>query len=134
LPLALKGGALKTIAYRLPETSAQVKSAVLLAGLNGAGMTEVVEAEATRDHTERMLRAFGGEVSVEDAADGRHIRIAGGQRLVGAPVRVPGDPSSAAFPLVAALITPGSEVTVEGVLLNPLRAGLFVTLREMGAD
>ena len=134
LPLALKGGALKTIAYRLPEPSAQVKSAVLLAGLNGAGMTEVVEPEATRDHTERMLRAFGAEVDVEDRADGRHIRLAGGQALTGCAIRVPGDPSSAAFPLVAALITPGSEVTVEGVLLNPLRTGLFKTLIEMGAD
>jgi 3-phosphoshikimate 1-carboxyvinyltransferase len=134
LPLALKGGALKTIAYRLPEPSAQVKSAVLLAGLQGAGMTEVVEPEPTRDHTERMLRAFGAEVSVEDRADGRHIRLAGGQALAGCAIRVPGDPSSAAFPLVAALITPGSEVTVEGVLLNPLRTGLFKTLMEMGAD
>ena len=134
LPLSLRGGELSAISYRPPEPSAQVKSAVLLAGLNAAGVTEVVEAEATRDHTERMLRAFGGEVGVEDAADGRHIRVAGGQRLVGARVRVPGDPSSAAFPLVAALITPGSEVTVEDVLLNPLRAGLFVTLQEMGAD
>jgi 3-phosphoshikimate 1-carboxyvinyltransferase len=134
LPLALKGGNLKTIAYRLPEPSAQVKSAVLLAGLNGAGMTEVVEPEATRDHTERMLRAFGAEVGVEDHADGRHIRLAGGQALTGCAIRVPGDPSSAAFPLVAALITPGSEVTVEGVLLNPLRTGLFKTLIEMGAD
>jgi 3-phosphoshikimate 1-carboxyvinyltransferase len=134
LPLALKGGHLKTIAYRLPEPSAQVKSAVLLAGLSGAGMTEVVEPEATRDHTERMLRAFGAEVSVEDQADGRHIRLAGSQALTGCAIRVPGDPSSAAFPLVAALITPGSEVTVENVLLNPLRTGLFKTLIEMGAD
>ena len=134
LPLALKGGALKTIAYRLPEPSAQVKSAVLLAGLNGAGMTEVIEPEATRDHTERMLRAFGAKVEVEDLADGRHIRLAGGQALRGCAIRVPGDPSSAAFPLVAALITPGSEVTVETVLLNPLRTGLFKTLVEMGAD
>ncbi|MFI4935196.1 MAG: 3-phosphoshikimate 1-carboxyvinyltransferase [Caulobacterales bacterium] len=134
LPLALKGGGLSGIAYRLPEPSAQVKSAVLLAGLNAAGETEVIEPEATRDHTERMLRAFGGEVSVEDRPDGRHIRLAGGQILVGARISVPGDPSSAAFPLVAALITPGSEVTVEGVLLNPLRTGLFATLREMGAE
>jgi 3-phosphoshikimate 1-carboxyvinyltransferase len=134
LPLALKGGGLSAIAYRLPEPSAQVKSAVLLAGVHAAGVTEVIEPEATRDHTERMLRAFGAEVDVADAADGRHIRLAGGQRLVGAAIRVPGDPSSAAFPLVAALITPGSVVTVEGVLLNPLRAGLFVTLQEMGAD
>jgi 3-phosphoshikimate 1-carboxyvinyltransferase len=134
LPLSLKGGGLSAISYRLPEPSAQVKSAVLLAGLNAAGVTEVIEPEATRDHTERMLRAFGAEVEVEDRADGRHIRLAGGQTLVAADVRVPGDPSSAAFPLVAALITPGSVVTVEGVLLNPLRAGLFATLTEMGAD
>jgi 3-phosphoshikimate 1-carboxyvinyltransferase len=134
LPLSLRGGALRGVAYRPPEPSAQVKSAVLLAGLHAAGVTEVIETEATRDHTERMLRAFGAAVDVEDQPDGRHIRLAGGQRLTGAAVRVPGDPSSAAFPLVAALITPGSAVTVEGVLLNPLRAGLFVTLREMGAD
>jgi 3-phosphoshikimate 1-carboxyvinyltransferase len=81
-----------------------------------------------------MLRAFGAEVAVDDQPDGRHIRLAGGQTLSGAAIRVPGDPSSAAFPLVAALITPGSEVTVEGVLLNPLRTGLFLTLKEMGAD
>jgi len=134
LPLTLQGGGLSAISYRLPEPSAQVKSAVLLAGLGAAGVTEVIEPEPTRDHTERMLRAFGGEVEVGDAADGRHIRLAGGQRLSGAHIRVPGDPSSAAFPLVAALVTPGSEVTVEGVLLNPLRTGLFLTLREMGAD
>ncbi|MFI4976256.1 MAG: 3-phosphoshikimate 1-carboxyvinyltransferase [Caulobacterales bacterium] len=134
LPLSLGGGALKSIRYRLPEPSAQVKSAVLLAGLNAAGATEVIEPEATRDHTERMLRAFGAIVDVDDAADGRHIRLGGGQALHGASIRVPGDPSSAAFPLVAALITPGSEVTVEGMLLNPLRTGLLVTLREMGAD
>jgi 3-phosphoshikimate 1-carboxyvinyltransferase len=134
LPLTLKGGGLSAIAYRPPEPSAQVKSAVLLAGLNASGVTEVIEREPTRDHTERMLRAFGAEVEVEHGADGRRVRLAGGQRLAGAAVRVPGDPSSAAFPLVAALVTPGSAVTVEGVLLNPLRAGLFATLREMGAD
>jgi 3-phosphoshikimate 1-carboxyvinyltransferase len=134
LPLTLQGGGLSAISYRLPEPSAQVKSAVLLAALHAEGTTEVVEPEPTRDHTERMLRAFGGEVDVADAADGRHIRLAGGQRLVGARVRVPGDPSSAAFPLVAALVTPGSKVTVEGVLLNPLRTGLLATLREMGAQ
>ncbi|MBV9994892.1 MAG: 3-phosphoshikimate 1-carboxyvinyltransferase [Caulobacteraceae bacterium] len=134
LPLSLKGGGLKAVSYRLPEPSAQVKSAVLLAGLSAAGETCVIEPEPTRDHTERMLRAFGAEVAVEAGEGGRRIRIAGGQRLSGTVVRVPGDPSSAAFPLAAALITPGSEVTVEGVLLNPLRTGLFVTLREMGAD
>ena len=134
LPLSLKGGGLKAVSYRLPEPSAQVKSAVLLAGLSAAGETCVIEPEPTRDHTERMLRAFGAEVAVEAGEGGRRIRIAGGQRLSGTVVRVPGDPSSAAFPLAAALITPGSEVTVEGVLLNPLRTGLFLTLREMGAD
>jgi 3-phosphoshikimate 1-carboxyvinyltransferase len=134
LPLTLRGGNLKAIAYRLPEPSAQVKSAVLLAGLGASGVTEVIEPQATRDHTERMLRAFGAKVDVGDHADGRRIRLAGGQALSGASIRVPGDPSSAAFPLVAALVTPGSEVTVEGVLLNPLRVGLLETLREMGAD
>jgi 3-phosphoshikimate 1-carboxyvinyltransferase len=134
LPLTLKGGSLKRIAYRLPEPSAQVKSAVLLAGLQAQGGAEVIEPEATRDHTERMLRAFGAEVEVSEAGTGRRILLAGGQTLTGTRVRVPGDPSSAAFPLVAALITPGSEVTVEGVLLNPLRIGLLDTLGEMGAD
>ena len=128
LPLTIRGGNLKRISYRQPVPSAQVKSALLLAGL-GAGV-EVIEADPTRDHTERMLRAFGAVVEVE----GRAVRIEGGQQLQGTRVRVPGDPSSAAFPLVAALITPGSEVTVEGVLLNPLRTGLFQTLQEMGAD
>ena len=134
LPLTLRGGGLRRIAYRLPEPSAQVKSAVLLAGLNAEGGAEVIEPEATRDHTERMLRAFGGTVLVADEAGERRISLAGGQALRGTRVQVAGDPSSAAFPLVAALITPGSDVTVEGVLLNPLRAGLFETLREMGAD
>jgi 3-phosphoshikimate 1-carboxyvinyltransferase len=134
LPLALKGGGLNAIHYRLPEPSAQVKSAVLLAGLNAAGETVVIEPEATRDHTERMLRAFGARVDVTESAGGRVITLAPGQKLTGASVAVPGDPSSAAFPIVAALITPGSEVTVEGVLLNPLRVGLFETLIEMGAN
>jgi 3-phosphoshikimate 1-carboxyvinyltransferase len=134
LPLTLSGGGLAGIRYVLPMASAQVKSAVLLAGLNAAGETVVVEPEATRDHTERMLRAFGAVVEVTDEAGGRVIRLAGGQALSGAHVAVPGDPSSAAFPLVAALITPGSAVTVTGVMLNPLRTGLFDTLMEMGAD
>jgi 3-phosphoshikimate 1-carboxyvinyltransferase len=134
LPLTLRGGDLASIAYTLPVASAQVKSAVLLAGLNAAGGVEVREPEPTRDHTERMLRAFGAVVEVSGDAQGRRIRLAGGQSLKGAHVAVPGDPSSAAFPLVAALITPGSEVVVEGVLLNPLRTGLFDTLIEMGAD
>ena len=134
LPLTLRGGDLKGLTYRLPEPSAQVKSAILLAGLGAAGVTEVIEPEPTRDHTERMLRAFGVHVVVRDEADGRHILLEPGQALSATAIAVPGDPSSAAFPLVAALITPGSEVTAEGVLLNALRTGLFLTLREMGAD
>ena len=134
LPLTLTGGSLKAISYRLPVPSAQVKSAVLLAGVNADGVTEVIEPEATRDHTERMLTAFGAKLDITPEGQGRRIRLAGGQPLKGTHVRVPGDPSSAAFLIVAALITPGSEVTVEGVLLNPLRAGVFETLTEMGAD
>lgn len=138
LPLTLKGGNLRGLNYTLPMASAQVKSAVLLAGLHAEGGVEVIEPEATRDHTERMLRAFGAEVIVEDRKVGektfRHIRLPEGQKLTGAHVAVPGDPSSAAFPLVAGLIAPGSEVTVEGVMLNELRTGLFTTLQEMGAD
>jgi 3-phosphoshikimate 1-carboxyvinyltransferase len=134
LPLTLKGGNLRGLSYKLPMASAQVKSAVLLAGLHAEGGVEVIEPEATRDHTERMLRAFGAEVIVEDHNGVRHIRLPAGQSLTGTHVAVPGDPSSAAFPLVAGLIVPGSEVTVEGVMLNELRTGLFTTLREMGAD
>jgi 3-phosphoshikimate 1-carboxyvinyltransferase len=134
LPLTLRGGGLKAISYRLPVPSAQVKSAVLLAGLNAAGVTEVIEPEPTRDHTERMLSAFGAKLDIAPEGSGRRIRLAGGQSLTGTHVRVPGDPSSAAFLLVAGLLVPGSEVTVEGVLLNPLRTGLFQTLTEMGAD
>jgi 3-phosphoshikimate 1-carboxyvinyltransferase len=134
LPLTLHGGNLKQISYELPEPSAQVKSAVLLAGLHAEGGAEVIEPEATRDHTERMLRAFGAQVDVFEEGSGRRIVLPGGQKLTGTSVRVPGDPSSAAFPLVAALITPGSEVTVEGMLLNPLRIGLLETLGDMGAD
>ena len=134
LPLTLRGGGLKRIAYTVPVPSAQVKSAVLLAGLHAEGGVEVVELEATRDHTERMLRAFGAEVNVSAEGATRRIVLAGGQSLTGCKVRVPGDPSSAAFPLVAALITPGSEVTVRGMLLNELRIGLLETLGDMGAD
>ncbi|HEY5070661.1 MAG TPA: 3-phosphoshikimate 1-carboxyvinyltransferase [Caulobacteraceae bacterium] len=134
LPLTLEGGRLCGITYAPPQTSAQVKSAVLLAGLHAAGETRVIEAAPTRDHTERMLRAFGVRVDVEEGGGGRVVRLQGGQKLTPARIRVPGDPSSAAFPLVGALVTEGSEVTVEGVLLNPLRIGLFETLIEMGAD
>jgi len=134
LPLTLRGGDLKAVSWRLAQPSAQVKSAVLLAGLNAVGETRVIEPTPTRDHTERLLRVFGARVRVEESPGGRVIALGGGQKLTGARLVVPGDPSSAAFPLVAALIVPGSAVTVEGVLLNPLRTGLFETLREMGAD
>ena len=134
LPISVQGGALNAIDYGLPVPSAQVKSAVLLAGLNAVGETCVVEPEPTRDHTERMLRAFGARVDVSDEPRGRAIRLRGGQALRAAAIDVAGDPSSAAFLLVAALITPGSEVTVCNVMLNALRTGLFNTLVEMGAD
>ncbi|MDR3512748.1 MAG: 3-phosphoshikimate 1-carboxyvinyltransferase, partial [Caulobacteraceae bacterium] len=134
LPLRLHGGNLKSIAYRLPVASAQVKSALLLAGVNAEGGVEVIEPEATRDHTERMLKAFGATLEITPEGHGRRIRLAGGAKLHGCHVIVPGDPSSAAFPIVAGLITPGSEVRVDGVLLNPGRAGLYDTLIEMGAD
>ena len=115
--------------------SAQVKSAVLLAGLNAVGETRVEEPVATRDHTENMLRHFGAQVQVEPmGAGGRVITLQGRPDLVARDIVVPGDPSSAAFVLVAALLVPGSSVRVQGVGLNPLRTGLFTSLREMGAD
>ena len=118
-----------------PVPSAQIKSAVLLAGLAAPGETTVIESEATRDHTERMLKHFGADVVVEaDGAHGRRITLKGQPELAPAPVVVPADPSSAAFPMVAALIVPGSEVILDGVMTNPLRTGLIATLREMGAD
>jgi 3-phosphoshikimate 1-carboxyvinyltransferase len=110
-----------------------VKSACLLAGLCARGTTRVTEPEPTRDHTENMLRHFGATVRVEDTAQGRVVELEGQPELVAAPVLVPGDPSSAAFPLVAALLVPGSRLVVENAGLNPLRTGLFATLREMGA-
>lgn len=134
LPLTLKGGALKGVKYTLPMASAQVKSALLLAGLNAEGDTEIVEPEKTRDHTERMLKGFGATLDIWDDTEGRHIKIKGGQKLKATHVYVPGDPSSAAFLIVASLITEGSDVTVKGVMLNPLRTGLFDTLIDMGAD
>lgn len=134
LPLKLTGGSLRGIEHRQDVPSAQVKSAVLLAGLNASGETLVSEPEPTRDHTERMLRAFGAAVAVADVAGVRTVRLGGGQRLRGTVVDVPGDPSSAAFPLVAGLLAPGGVVTVKGVLLNPLRTGLYDSLRQMGAD
>lgn len=135
LPLVVRGSShLVPIVYELPVASAQVKSAVLLAGIGASGETTVIETEPTRDHTERMLRFFGANVRISEKDGKRHICVAGDAELKGGAVRVPGDPSSAAFLAVAGLIVPGSEVTIEGVLTNPTRTGLYETLREMGAD
>lgn len=134
LPFGQSGGHLDAIDYVQTVASAQVKSAILLAGLNADGVTTVTESVPSRDHTERMLRAFGAEVGVLPAGTGWRVALKGGQRLTGTAVSVPGDPSSAAFPLAAGLIVPGSQVTALGVMLNPLRTGLFETWREMGAD
>jgi 3-phosphoshikimate 1-carboxyvinyltransferase len=135
LPLTLAGARdPMPIMYEPPVASAQLKSAVLLAGLAAPGETVVIEAEATRDHTEKMLAHFGAEIRVEPhGAHGRRVTLAGQPELVPQPIVVPADPSSAAFPLVAAAITPGSDVILQGVMLNPLRAGLIETLAEMGA-
>lgn len=122
------------VRYTVPMPSAQVKSAVLLAGLNAPGQTVVIEAEATRDHTERMLSGFGAELSVEQTDAGRVITLTGQPELKPQTIVVPRDPSSAAFPVCAALIVEGSDVLVPNIGLNPTRAGLFTTLREMGAD
>ncbi|MDX2307719.1 MAG: 3-phosphoshikimate 1-carboxyvinyltransferase [Hyphomicrobium sp.] len=135
LPLTVRGtSSLVPMVYELPVPSAQVKSAILIAGLMASGRTTVVEKEATRDHTERMLRYFGADVDTR-AVDGKtHITVTGHAELEGRAVVVPGDPSSAAFLIAAALLVPGSDVTVEGVLVNETRTGLYTTLREMGAD
>ena len=134
LPLAIEGARdALPIDYVVPVPSAQVKSALLLCGLNAPGITRVEEREATRDHSENMLRHFGATVRVEIAGHGRVIELEGQPELRAADVVVPGDPSSASFPLVAALLVPGSRLRIEGVGLNPLRTGLFTTLREMGA-
>jgi len=136
LPITLRGSPMANpIDYRVPVPSAQVKSAVLLAGLNAPGITTVIEPVMTRDHTEKMLAGFGAELKVETDRQGvRHIRIEGQGELRGRDVIVPADPSSAAFPLVAALIVSGSDIVIENVLMNPTRTGLIVTLQEMGAD
>lgn len=135
LPLTLHGARHAVpITYALPVASAQVKSAVLLAGLNTPGITTVIETHATRDHTERMLTAFGADISHTDRAGQRHISVSGHVELTACDIAVPGDPSSAAFAIVAALITEGSDITIDNVLLNPTRTGLFETLIEMGAD
>jgi 3-phosphoshikimate 1-carboxyvinyltransferase len=134
LPITLSGGGLRGLDYCQEVPSAQIKSAILLAALNAFGDTVVYEPIQSRDHTERMLPAFGVKLRVAELDDCVAVRLVGGQSLTGTPVSIPGDPSSAVFPLAAALIVPGSEVTVEGVMLNPLRTGLFETWREMGAD
>ena len=135
LPVTLRGARDPIpIVYEPPAASAQLKSAVLLAGLGAPGATTVFEKEATRDHTERMLSHFGAEVVVEVVGDGRRVTVTGQPELNPAHVVVPADPSSAAFPLVAALIAPGSDIVIEGVMTNPLRAGLFKTLLDMGAS
>ncbi len=135
LPLVARGSAnLIPIEYELPVPSAQVKSAVLLAGLHAAGEASVIEREATRDHTERMLRHFGAEVRVETAGDKTRITVVGDAELKGCDVVVPADPSSAAFLAAAAALVPGSDVTIEGVLINPTRIGFYEVLREMGGD
>jgi 3-phosphoshikimate 1-carboxyvinyltransferase len=136
LPLTLHGARDPVpILYRTPVASAQIKSAVLLAGLAAPGVTTVIEQEASRDHTELMLKHFGAEiVSVNEGSHGRKIALTGQPELHGAEVIVPADPSSAAFPIVAALVVEGSDVTFSDVMTNPLRTGLFKTLREMGAS
>ena len=135
LPLTLIGAAQPLpVRYEVPMPSAQVKSAVLLAGLNAPGQTVVIEKEATRDHTERMLVGFGAELTVEQTDAGRVITLTGQPELRPQDIIVPRDPSSAAFPVCAALIVEGSDVLVPNIGLNPTRAGLFYTLQEMGAD
>lgn len=135
LPLMVRGIVPAVpMTYTLPVASAQVKSAILLAGLNTPGVTEVIEPVPTRDHSERMLAGFGAELTVEEVAGVRHIRMRGEAELKPQTIEVPGDPSSAAFPIVAALVTPGSEVTVTNVGMNPTRTGIYRMLEAMGAD
>jgi 3-phosphoshikimate 1-carboxyvinyltransferase len=136
LPLSLQGARDPLpILYRTPVASAQIKSAVLLAGLSAPGITTVIETEASRDHTELMLKHFGAQLtSMREGSHGRRIALTGQPELRGADVVVPADPSSAAFPIVAALIVEGSDIVLSDVMTNPLRTGLFTTLREMGAS
>ncbi|MDW4550822.1 3-phosphoshikimate 1-carboxyvinyltransferase [Defluviimonas sp. D31] len=135
LPMTIVGAAEPVpVRYTVPMPSAQVKSAVLLAGLNAPGQTVVIEKEPTRDHSERMLRGFGAEITVEDTDEGRVITLTGQPELKPQSVAVPRDPSSAAFPVCAALIVEGSDIRVPGVSQNPTRYGLYTTLVEMGAD
>jgi 3-phosphoshikimate 1-carboxyvinyltransferase len=136
LPLTVRGtGDLLPIQHESKVSSAQVKSAILLAGLHAPGRTTVTEPLLSRDHTERMLIHFGAEVTSKDDADGRRsVSVRGDAELRGIAISVPGDPSSASFAVAAALIAPGSEITIENVLLNPTRAGFFETVKEMGAE
>ncbi|WP_274960923.1 3-phosphoshikimate 1-carboxyvinyltransferase [Lentibacter algarum] len=135
LPMTIVGAAdAAPVQYTVPVPSAQVKSAVLLAALNARGESQVIEREATRDHTERMLAGFGATIETEETAEGRIIRLQGQPELKAQDITVPRDPSSAAFPVCAAIITEGSDVLVPNIGLNPTRAGLFTTLIEMGAD
>lgn len=135
LPLTLTGTPdLLPIEYELPVPSAQVKSAILLAGLHAPGKTTVIESQATRDHSERMLRHFGAQITVRQEGTRRAITVTGDAELSGRDVTVPGDPSSAAFLAAAALVTQDSQITIEGVLVNPTRTGFYDTLREMGAN
>ena len=134
LPIKQKeGGSLKAISFTPPHASAQVKSALLLAGLNADGTTEIVETSPTRDHTENMLKAFGVTVKQKKSSAGDHISITGPAALTGTSVNVPGDPSSAAFLIAAAIIVPGSDIMIENVMMNPSRTGLFEVLTSMGA-
>ena len=135
LPMTIVGAAnAAPVRYTVPMPSAQVKSAVLLAGLNAAGETVVIEKEATRDHSERMLAGFGANLSVDDTKEGRVITLQGQPELKPQTITVPRDPSSAAFPVCAGIVAQGSDVLVPGIGLNPTRAGLFTTWQEMGAD
>ena len=135
LPITVQGAADPLpVRYRTPVASAQIKSAILLAGLNVPGETVVIESEPTRDHSERMLAGFGADIRTETTQEGHVITLQGRPELRAQPVAVPRDPSSAAFPVAAALIVPGSEIRVPGVSRNPTRDGLYVTLLEMGAD
>ncbi len=135
LPMTVAGAAMPVpLDYRVPVASAQVKSALLLAGLGAPGQTVITEGTATRDHTERMLAGFGAAIEIADTAEGRAITLTGQPELVPQAVAVPRDPSSAAFPVCAALMVPGSGITVPAVSRNPTRAGLYETLMEMGAD
>ena len=134
LPATLTSeGKLSPLDYTPPHASAQVKSAILLAGLNTQGTTTVNEPTLSRDHTENMLKAFGAEVTVKAQGEGQKVSVKGPVTLKATTVNVPGDPSSAAFPIVAALTTPGSDIVIENVMMNPTRTGLFETLTEMGA-